>query len=68
MFHSPDAQEPTDDLKGDDVIKTIEQNLQNFSLFVDVVNDPTIANDPNFLVGYPSKERPGRRRTTLPAG
>jgi succinoglycan biosynthesis transport protein ExoP len=58
MFHSPDAQEPTDDLKGDDVIKTIEQNLQSFSLFVDVVNDPAISQDPNFLVGYPSKERP----------
>jgi uncharacterized protein involved in exopolysaccharide biosynthesis len=58
MFHSPDAQEATDDLKGDDVIKTIEQNLQNFSLFVDVANDPSIANDPNFLTGYPSAERP----------
>jgi polysaccharide biosynthesis transport protein len=58
MFHSPDAQESTDDLKGDDVIKTIEQNLQNFSLFVDVANDPAIANDPNFLVGYPSKDLP----------
>jgi succinoglycan biosynthesis transport protein ExoP len=49
---------PAEDLRGDDVLKTIEQNLQNYSLFVDAVSDPSIANDPNFLVGYPSSDRP----------
>jgi capsular exopolysaccharide synthesis family protein len=47
-----------DDLKGDDVVKTIEQDLQNYSLFVKVVSDPKIANDPRFLVGYPKTATP----------
>lgn len=51
-FKSTDQDGDADSLKGDDVIKTIEQNLQNYSLFVKVVSDPKIANDPNFLVGY----------------
>jgi len=47
-----------DDLKGDDVIKTIEQNLQSYSLFLKVVTDPKIANDPDFRVGYPKTSTP----------
>jgi capsular exopolysaccharide synthesis family protein len=58
IFKTPDSGTPDQDLKGDDVIKTIEQNLQNNVLFVDVANNPAIANDPDFLVGYPSKVRP----------
>jgi uncharacterized protein involved in exopolysaccharide biosynthesis len=45
---------PTDDenLTSEDSLKTIEQNLQSYDLFVDVVSNPKIANDPEFLVGY----------------
>ena len=57
-FKPTDDQAQSDDLKGDDVIKTIEQNLQNYDLFVNVVKDPAIANDPDFLVGYKGKEIP----------
>ena len=59
QFRNPDdANASSDDLRGDDVIKTIEQNLQNFSLFQDVANDTALTSDPHFLEGYPSKERP----------
>jgi capsular exopolysaccharide synthesis family protein len=57
-FKSTDQDGDADSLKGDDVIKTIEQNLQNYSLFVKVVSDPKIANDPNFLVGYSGSTSP----------
>jgi len=50
--------EAADDLKGDDVIKTIEQNLQSYSLFLKVVSNPKIANDPDFLVGFPKTSTP----------
>jgi capsular exopolysaccharide synthesis family protein len=59
IFKTPDENSGSaGDLRSDDAVKTIEQNLQNYSLFVDAVSDPTVANDPNFLVGYPSKDRP----------
>ncbi len=59
QFRNPDdANASNDDLRGDDVIKTIEQNLQNFSLFQDVANDTNLTSDPHFLEGFPSKDRP----------
>jgi succinoglycan biosynthesis transport protein ExoP len=58
QFRNPDEEASADDLKGDDVMKTIEQNLQSFSLFVDVANDPSANTDPNFLLGYPDPARP----------
>jgi capsular exopolysaccharide synthesis family protein len=58
IFKTPDGGAPSEDLKNDDVVKTIEQNLQNYTLFADVASDPAIASDPDFLVGYPSKDRP----------
>jgi succinoglycan biosynthesis transport protein ExoP len=58
QFRNPDDQAAADDLKGDDVMKTIEQNLQNFDLFVDVANDPSVNTDPNFLLGYTNPQRP----------
>jgi capsular exopolysaccharide synthesis family protein len=59
QFQNPDqANANSDDLRGDDIIKTIEQNLQNFSIFQDVENDPSVNTDPNFLEGFPSKLRP----------
>ena len=59
QFRNPDdGNSNSDDLRGDDIIKTIEQNLQNFSLFQDVANDPSVTGDPNFLEGFPSSERP----------
>ena len=57
-FKSTDKDDGADSLKGDDVIMTIEQNLQNYSLFVKVVSDPKIANDPDFLVGYSGTTSP----------
>ena len=51
-FKSVTKEGQEDDLKSEDIMKTIEQNLQNYSLFVAVVSDPQIANDPDFLVGY----------------
>jgi succinoglycan biosynthesis transport protein ExoP len=47
-----------DDLKSDDIVKTIEQNLQSYNLFLDVVSRPEIANDPAFFVGLKVKDRP----------
>jgi succinoglycan biosynthesis transport protein ExoP len=59
QFRNPDQTDASnDDLRGDDVIKTIEQNLQNFSLFEDVANDTALTSDPHFLEGFPSKDRP----------
>ncbi|MCE0483905.1 MAG: polysaccharide biosynthesis tyrosine autokinase [Methylacidiphilales bacterium] len=40
-----------DDLKGQDVLKTMEDDLQLDSLFESVVTDPAIASDPGFLAG-----------------
>jgi succinoglycan biosynthesis transport protein ExoP len=57
-FKTPDSNTPEQDLKSDDALKTIEQNLQTYSLFLDVARDPAIASDPNLLVGYPSADRP----------
>jgi succinoglycan biosynthesis transport protein ExoP len=57
-FKAPGPAEAGEDLKSDDVVKTIEQNLQNYSLFLSAVSDPKIANDPDLLKGYPSSERP----------
>lgn len=58
IFKTGDGTGAPEDLRSDDVLKTIEQNLQNFSVFVGAVSDPAVANDPNLLVGYPSKVRP----------
>ncbi len=57
-FKSTDNNQAEDDLKGEDVIKTIEQNFQNYSLYVNVVTDPVIANDLAFLVGYHTGSTP----------
>ena len=49
------AQEEGDqnqDLKSDDEIKTIEQNLQSDDLYLAVAARPEIRNDPSLLVGY----------------
>jgi succinoglycan biosynthesis transport protein ExoP len=48
-----DSASDEDDLTSEDSVKTIEQNLQNYTLFLNVVNNPAIARDPAFLVGYP---------------
>jgi polysaccharide biosynthesis transport protein len=48
-----DDKQNGDDLMSDDSVKTIEQNMQSFDLFEAVVKNPDIANDPDFLVGYP---------------
>jgi capsular exopolysaccharide synthesis family protein len=58
IFKTGNSSGSADDLRSDDVLKTIEQNLQNYSVFVGAVSDPAVATDPNFLVGYPSKDRP----------
>jgi len=49
---------PADALTSDDAMKTIEQNMQSYDLFSAVVQDPDIANDPNFLVGYHGRSNP----------
>ena len=36
----------------DDVVKTIEQNMQSFDLFEAAARDPDITNDPDFLIGF----------------
>jgi capsular exopolysaccharide synthesis family protein len=51
-FKSTRDQAQPDDLRSDDVVRTIEQNLQNYSLFVNVVSNPKIAGNPDFLVGF----------------
>jgi succinoglycan biosynthesis transport protein ExoP len=40
------------DLTSEDSVKTIEQNMQNYDLFEEVVKLPEIVNDPDFRVGY----------------
>ena len=57
-FKPLDKEGQPEDLKSEDVLKTIEQNLQNYSLFVNVVSDPKIATDPDFLVGYSRQKNP----------
>jgi succinoglycan biosynthesis transport protein ExoP len=57
-FKVNDKDDVGGDLKSDDIVKTIEQNLQSYSLFLDVVSLPAIAGDPNFTVGLSTKDRP----------
>ena len=45
-------------LRDEDILKTIEQNLQSDSLFLSVISSPDVANDPHFLVGYTGQEQP----------
>ena len=52
VIKSIDQDSDDDDLKSEDSIPTIEQNLQSYTLFLDVVTEPDIASDPAFLVGY----------------
>ncbi len=48
-----------DELATEDGLKTIEQSMQSYDLFEAVVKDPDIANDPDFLVGFPgAKDSP----------
>ncbi|MCE0523813.1 MAG: polysaccharide biosynthesis tyrosine autokinase [Methylacidiphilales bacterium] len=47
-----------EDLTSEDSVKTIEQNMQSYDLFEEVVKNPQVANDPNFLVGYTGKRDP----------
>jgi succinoglycan biosynthesis transport protein ExoP len=57
-FQSTDKTSETDDATSEDSIKTIEQNLQSYGLFLNVVSNPDIADDPNFLVGYHGRRHP----------
>jgi succinoglycan biosynthesis transport protein ExoP len=67
-FRSTGTASESDDLKSEDNIKTIEQNLQNYALFLNVVNDPKIANDPDFYVGFSgSKDSSSSRAEWLTA-
>jgi capsular exopolysaccharide synthesis family protein len=47
-----------EDLSSEDAVKTIEQNMQSYDLFEAVVKLPDIANDPDFLVGFPGGDGP----------
>ena len=47
-----------DDLKSDDSLKTIEQNLQSSSLFLAVASDPRITKDPLLYKGISPHGRP----------
>ena len=48
---TPDNKGETDDLRQEDILKTIEQNLQSPKIFVSVASDPKINQDGNFYVG-----------------
>jgi succinoglycan biosynthesis transport protein ExoP len=62
VFKSDSTGDTADDLKSDDSLKTIEQNLQGFGLFMKVASDSDIAGDPNIYTGI---SRGGRPLTTL---
>jgi succinoglycan biosynthesis transport protein ExoP len=57
-FDSSEKSSDADDSTSEDSIKTIEQNLQSYGLFLNVVSNPDIADDPNFLVGYHGQKNP----------
>jgi capsular exopolysaccharide synthesis family protein len=57
-FKPLDKEGQPEDLKSEDVLKTIEQNLQNYSLFVNVASDPKVISNPDFLVGYRGQKNP----------
>jgi succinoglycan biosynthesis transport protein ExoP len=57
-FSSTEKSTDTDDSTSEDSIKTIEQNLQSYGLFLNVVSNPEIADDPNFLIGYHGNKNP----------
>src|ERR1700761_4108301 len=48
----PQSSNPEDALTSDDAIKTIEQNMQSYDLFLAVAKDPDLVSDHDFLVGY----------------
>ena len=50
-FRSDGPDDAADDLKSDDVLKTIEANLQSPDLFLRVAADPSILHDPRLLTG-----------------
>ena len=57
--YNPDERsDGSQDLKGEDILKTIEQNLQAPNLFVSVVSNPALAQDQRFLDGLNPKHEP----------
>jgi capsular exopolysaccharide synthesis family protein len=52
------AEEADDDLKDDDILKTIEQNFQSPGLFLNVAVDPSIRQDPQLFVGISPQAEP----------
>jgi capsular exopolysaccharide synthesis family protein len=51
VFKSDTGDNGSDDLKSDDILKTIEQNIQAPELFLKVASDPAILQDKNLYVG-----------------
>jgi uncharacterized protein involved in exopolysaccharide biosynthesis len=55
---TPDNKDQADDLREDDVLRTIEQNLQSPKYFVQLATDPKFTQDPNFYIGMSSSNGP----------
>jgi capsular exopolysaccharide synthesis family protein len=55
---TPDGKDGSEDLREEDILKTIEQNLQSPKLFVSVASDPAIAQDATFYAGMSSGNDP----------
>lgn len=55
---TPDNKDQSDDLREDDVLRTIEQNIQSPKYFVELASDPKFTQDPNFYIGMSSGNEP----------
>jgi capsular exopolysaccharide synthesis family protein len=51
---TPDSKDESDDLRQDDILRTIEQNIQSPKYFVELASDPKFTQDPNFYIGMNS--------------
>jgi capsular exopolysaccharide synthesis family protein len=55
---TPDNKDQSDDLREDDVVRTIEQNIQSPKYFIELASDPKFTQDPNFYIGMSSGNAP----------
>jgi succinoglycan biosynthesis transport protein ExoP len=58
IANDPASSNPEESLTSDDAMKTIEQNMQSYDLFMAMAKDPDLVNDPDFLVGYHGNQPP----------
>jgi capsular exopolysaccharide synthesis family protein len=55
---NPDNKDESDDLRQEDILRTIEQNMQSPKYFVELASDPKFSQDPQFYIGMSSTNEP----------